>query len=176
MELVVDTNVPVVANGRSEQASPECVSKCAVRLSQLMCKGKLVLDDGRRILKEYMANLKSVGQPGPGDVFLKWVLTNYSNRERCDLVQITPRDSSEGDFEEFPLNIALADFDKTDRKFVAVALAHSARPPILQAVDTEWWKVRESLADAGVTVDFLCEKDIRAILRKKGEPRRADSN
>jgi len=170
MELVVDTNVPVVANGRSEQASPECVSKCAVRLSQLMCKGKLVLDDGRRILREYMANLRSVGQPGPGDAFLKWVLTNYSNPERCNSVRITPKDSSETDFEQFPPSTALVDFDKTDRKFVAVALAHPARPPILQAVDTEWWKMRESLADAGVTVDFLCEKDIRAILQRKGEP------
>ncbi len=174
MELVVDTNVPVVANGRSEQASPECVSKCTVRLSQflsqLMCKGKLVLDDGRRILKEYMANLRSAGQPGPGDAFLKWVRTNYSNPERCNLVQITPKDSSETDFEQFPPDTALADFDKTDRKFVAVALAHHEKPAILQAVDTKWWEVKESLVEAGVTVDFLCEKDIRAILQKKRVP------
>ena len=170
MELVVDTNVAVVANGMSEQASPECVSKCAVRLSQLMRKGKLVLDDGRRILKEYMANLRSAGQPGPGDAFLKWVRTNYSNPERCNLVQITPKDSSETDFEQFPPDTALADFDKTDRKFVAVALAHHEKPAILQAVDTKWWEVKESLVEAGVTVDFLCEKDIRAILQKKRVP------
>lgn len=167
MELVVDTNVPVVANGRSEQASPECVSKCAVRLRELMYKGKLVLDDGRRILKEYMANLRSTGQPGPGDAFLKWVLTNYSNPERCSLVHITPKDSSETDFEQFPPHIALVNFDKSDRKFVAVALARCEKPPILQAVDTKWWKVKEALAEADVTVDFLCKKDIMSILKKK---------
>ncbi len=170
MELVVDTNVPVVANGRSEQASPKCVSRCTVRLNQLMCSGKLVLDDSRRILKEYMANLRSAGQPGPGDAFLKWVHTNYSNPDRCDLVEITPRDASETDFEQFPPDAALADFDKTDRKFVAVALAHREQPPILQAVDTRWWELKEALIAAGVTVDFLCEENIRAVLQGKREP------
>lgn len=167
MRIVVDTNVPVVANGKSEQASPKCVRNCAVRLRQLTKKGKLVLDDRWLILREYMANLRSSGQPGSGDAFLKWVLSNYRNPRFCELVQITPKDSSETDFEEFPSDPALSNFDATDKKFVAVALAHPDKPPILQAVDTEWWEMREPLGVAGITIDFLCENDIRSILQQK---------
>ena len=169
MTVVVDTNVPVVANGRSEQASPECVKNCAVRLRQVTTKGKLILDNRWLILKEYMTHLKPSGQPGSGDAFLKWVLTNYRNPDFCELVRITPKNSSETDFEEFPSDPALNNFDTTDKKFIAVALAHPDKPPILQAVDTEWWKMKEPLGVAGVTIDFLCEKDIKLLLRKKSK-------
>lgn len=168
MRVVVDTNVPVVANGRSEQASPECVRSCAVRLRELTKKGILVLDDRWIILKEYMANLRSSGQPGSGDAFLKWVLTNYRNPNFCELVNITPKDSSETDFEEFPCDPALENFDPTDKKFVAVAVAHPGRPPILEAVDVEWWQMRQTLSAAGVSVDFLCKDDLEKMVRTKG--------
>ena len=169
MRVVVDTNVPVVANGKSEQASPKCVKNCAVRLRKLTQKDKLVLDDSWLIIKEYMANLRSSGQPGSGDAFLKWVLSNYSNPKLCELVQITPKNSAEMDFEEFPSDSALENFHSTDKKFVAVALAHPDKPPILQAVDTEWWKMREELGLAGITIDFLCENDIKLILKQRGD-------
>jgi len=169
MRVVVDTNVPVVANGKSEQASPKCVKNCAVRLRKLTQKDKLVLDDSWLIIKEYMANLRSSGQPGSGDAFLKWVLSNYSNPKFCELVQITPKNSAEMDFEEFPSDSALENFHSTDKKFVAVALAHPDKPPILQAVDTEWWKMREALGLAGITIDFLCENDIKLILKQRGD-------
>ena len=60
--VVVDTNVPVVANGESEQASPNCIQTCAERLGEIM-RGemKLVLDDKWIILGEYMQNLRSSG-------------------------------------------------------------------------------------------------------------------
>jgi hypothetical protein len=169
MKSVVDTNVPVVANGRSIQASPECVRTCVDRLEELTRKGQLVLDDKWLILKEYMAHLGCTGQPGVGDVFLKWVLTNRCNLKLCVQVAITPKNSGETDFEEFPSDPALKDFDLMDRKFVAVAAAHPEKPPILQAVDTKWWKMKEPLCRAGITVDFLCEEDIRSILHRKSK-------
>ena len=169
MKSVVDTNVPVVANGSSEQASPECVKTCAVRLGELTRKGQLVLDDKWLILKEYMANLRSSGQPGVGDAFLNWVLTNRCNPKLCEQVAITPRNSGETDFEEFPSDPELDDFDPEDRKFVAVAAAHPDKPPILQAVDTKWWEMKEPLRKAGIIVGFLCEKDIRSILHRKSK-------
>jgi len=167
MKCVVDTNVPVVANGRSEQASPECIRACAVRLRELTHSDKLILDDGWRILKEYKRRLISEGQPGPGDAFLKWVLTNYRNPDRCELVTLTPKDSSETDFEEFPSDPELKNFDPDDRKFIAVAVAHPNRPRILQATDAEWWEMRDALKKAGVTIDFICEEDIKAISRQR---------
>ena len=36
MVVIVDTNVVVVANGRSEQASSDCVHTCGERLEEIM--------------------------------------------------------------------------------------------------------------------------------------------
>jgi len=150
MKLIVDTNVAVVANGRrqSPQASPSCVLTCVGRLRDLQLRHTLVLDDGWRILREYLRELSSIGQPGVGDAFLKWVLTNQTNPRRCEQVHITPRDATQpdGEFCEFPADPALDGFDLSDRKFVAVAVAHAEHPPILNAVDTDWWPCCAALA------------------------------
>jgi len=50
----------------------------------------------------------------------------------------------------------LARFDRSDRKFVAVALASQLNPNVLNATDTDWWHYRECLAKHGVRVVFLC--------------------
>ena len=163
MRVVVDTNVAVVANGKSEQASDQCVDSCAERLEQIMYGGvKLVLDDDWRILDEYMRNLHSRGTD-VGDRFLGWVLRSWKNPKRCELVPITPVDDSETEFEEFPDDPALEDFDPDDRKFIAVALAHPQKPPILQAWDRQWWDFRDALHRSGVTVEFICEADIQGL-------------
>jgi len=145
MKVIIDTNVPVVANGNSPQASPECVRNCARRLNEVTQHGKLVLDDKWLILQEYQNNLRSTGQPGVGDAFLKWVLTNYANPQRCEIVRITPKDYDQTDFQEFPDDPELEGFDRNDRKFVTVAISHPDRPPILQAVDVQWWQMRVAL-------------------------------
>lgn len=167
MKVIVDTNVPLVANGKADQASEDCVETCIDRLMQIT-EGdvKLVLDDDRRIMGEYRNKLDPGGFPGVGDAFLKWVEINWTNSQRCDLVSITPIDDSETDFQEFPTDPTLTDFDPDDRKFIAVALAHSEKPPILQAVDSAWWTYRDALRQNGVTVDFICEDDIRSILNQ----------
>jgi len=178
MEVVVDTNVGMVANGVMGDASRECVITCARRLGALMNSDRLVLDDSRRILREYMSNLRPSGQPGVGTAFLRWVLTNLHNPERCRLVAITPRED-ERDFEEFPRDAALAHFDLSDRKFVAASVAANGPIPILQAVDSAWWRLRESLRTNGIVVEFLCPADIRRFAGRRVErvspraPRRA---
>ena len=164
--VVVDTNVAKVANGRKEspQASPNCVNTCINRLEEIIRgEEKLVLDNGWIILREYMDNLRSSGEPGAGDRFLSWVLHNWTNSERCDLISITPVDGSENEFEEFPDDPALDGFDPADRKFIAVAVAHLERPAILQAVDSQWWDFRDALRENGVTVKFICEDDIQRL-------------
>ena len=64
----------------------------------------------------------------------------------------------------FPRDPDLTNFDPADRKFIAVALVHADKPTILQAVDSKWWNYRETLKQNGVTIDFICEDDIRSIL------------
>ena len=159
--VVVDTNVVVVANGRSEQASSDCVETCGERLEEIMRGEKtLVLDNRWIILREYMQNLRSNGAD-VGDRFLGWILVNKD--DRCDLVSITSVDGSDNEFEEFPPDPALKDFDPADRKFVAVALAHSERPPILQAVDSQWWDFRDAFRRNDIIVEFICEEDIQRL-------------
>jgi len=127
---------------------------------------RLVLDDHWLIIREYQRNLRSEGQPGFGDAFLKWVLTNRTNSARCEFVSITPTDNYETDFVEFPRDPDLMRFDPSDRKFVAVALTHSQRPTILQAVDAKWWQAKEPLCRNGISVEFLCEDDVLRLLRE----------
>ena len=161
MAVIVDTNVVVVANGRSEQASSDCVETCGERLEQIMHGDvKLVLDNRWIILLEYMQNLRSNGAD-VGDRFLGWILANKD--DRCDWVSITPVDGSENAFEEFPDDPALDGFDPDDRKFIAVACAHLESPPILQAVDSQWWDFRDAFRENGVTVEFICEDDIQRL-------------
>ena len=165
MTVVVDTNVVVVANGRSQQASATCVLTCSERLQQIINgEVKLALDDGRRILNEYMRNLQT-GGIDIGDRFLRWLLTNKDSV--CDFVSITPIDGSDYEFNEFPTDTELTNFDPADRKFIAVALAHPDNPTILQAVDSKWWNYRDILIQNGVVIDFICEKDILLILENE---------
>ncbi len=157
MMVVVDTNVAVTANGRSlpNGVSASCVAACARRLQTIRQNGVVVLDDGWRILREYKANIAESGQPGVGDAWLKWLLTNLANPQRCQIVKITPVDAPQM-FAEFPADPALEHFDSSDRKFVAVSRAHPARPAVLNATDSDWQIQRRALARHGVTVEFLC--------------------
>jgi len=158
MKVIVDTNVPVVANKAAPQASAVCVTMCVRRLRDIQQNHTLVLDDGWHILREYQANLSSSGQPGVGDAFLKWVLTNRSNPHRCEQVCITPTgtDLPPGRFVEFPVTPDLAGFDPEDCKFVAVAVAHPEHPPVLNAVDPDWWQYRHALEQISISIEFLC--------------------
>lgn len=160
---IIDTNVPLVANGHSDQASRPCALACQQLIAEFSADRRvLVIDSGWRIIQEYRHRLNQSGQPGIGDAFLKWVLTNQANPRRCEQVPITP--SADGrDFAEFPDDPALAGFDRSDRKFVAVSRAHPTHPPIFNAVDTDWLHHHDALAAHGVIVEQLCIDDLRRL-------------
>ncbi len=159
MKLIVDTNVPVVANGRkSEHASSRCMNTCITELRDIQRNHTLVLDQGWLVLREYLRNLSSTGRPGGGDEFMLWVLQNRNNPLHCEFVTITPLSGSDdgNDFAEFPTDLALTNFDRADRKFVAISLAHPEKPLILNATDTDWWHHLFVLEKHGVPIKFLC--------------------
>lgn len=155
---VVDTNVLIVANAddRASQASPACVRAGVAALRDIQAGGRLVLDAGWLIIGEYRKQVSPSGQPGVGDAFLKWALTNRMNPIACELVRVTPRGTAPDDFEEFPSDARLERFDRADRKFVAAARASAHEPPVLNATDTDWWTHRAALEHYGVHVAFLC--------------------
>ena len=164
MMVIVDTNVARLANGEWGKDFKECEESCINWLERIMQgEMKLVLDADWIILGEYSRNLSESGKPGAGDRFFVWSLRNRTNTEQCELVPITPVANLENEFEEFPSDPALEDFDPDDRKFVAVALAHPAKPPILEAMDKQWWELRNALRRNGVTVEFICEDDIQRL-------------
>ena len=155
-EVVVDTNVALVANGKTEQAEQSCVSTCTDKLRQII-EGKkyiVLLDDKCLILQEYQNKLCFSGQPGPGDAFFKWLWDNQAVESHCRVVPVTPHEDQ--GFEEFPGDPSLSSFDQDDRKFVAVALASGSSPWVLNASDPGWWRHREALREHGVAVVFLC--------------------
>ncbi|MDQ2732367.1 MAG: hypothetical protein M3Y56_11975 [Armatimonadota bacterium] len=137
--FVIDTNVLVVANGGHE-VSDDCLRRCLNALSNSR-EGIVVVDNQFQILKEYRKHAHDTGQPGVGDAFLKWLLRNQANPDHCEQVPLTA--SGLGNYLEFPSDPALDGFDKSDRKFVAVALTSEHGPEIQNAVDTDWWKFRD---------------------------------
>ena len=173
--VILDTNVIVIANGMSPQASFNCVRRCRERLDQIL-KGseKVALDYEQHILREYRRNLREGGrlQRRRGDLFLQWLKQNQWNPEKCSLVHITSLEGSVTDFVEFPNeDELLRNFHKKDRKFIAVALAHQRdageTPTILLAIDRGWLQFTDALANHRISVDLICEEDI-LHLRQEG--------
>lgn len=158
--VVIDTNVLIAANGRDcPQATPACRIACVQQLQHTKTEASLVLDDRFRILNEYKNKVSPSGQPGVGDAFLKWILTNWTNSTHCHQVSITP--TPDGSFKEFPSSPDLQGFDPSDRKFVATALSHPDCPAILNAVDSDWKQFGPALAAAGVKVEQLCPQILK---------------
>ncbi len=153
--VVIDTNVGIVSNGKHDKASVDCIAAC-IRALDGARAGVVVIDDAMRIMDEYRRHLSPKGQPGAGDAFFKWLWDNQGNTARCRQVTITPIGGSSSDFAEYPMDPALATFDPSDRKFIAVARASGLDPDILQATDSKWWQLRDDFQRCGLKVEFLC--------------------
>jgi hypothetical protein len=157
-KCLLDTNVPKTANLAAAPAEIpteliSCVSVCVDVVYQIVRRGGLVLDAGDEIFDEYRRQLRMEGQPGVGDQFMKWVHDNRWTFPVADRVTITRKGDS---YVEFPDHPDLAQFDNSDRKFIAVSNAHPDKPPVLQATDSKWWGWKDALAEVGIAVHFLC--------------------
>ena len=165
MTFIVDTNVILVANRQHPGVGDGCISSCVKQLQSIMASGRIALDSNFEIISEYLNKTQPNKCKGPGDVFLKWALQNNANTGRCDRIDLNSH--PERGYESFPDDERLSKFDLPDRKFVAVAAAHEAHPPILQAADSKWLGWAPALSDHGIQVDFLCPADIQRFHDKK---------
>jgi hypothetical protein len=157
MAVVVDSNVAYVASRLHDKADDACINECVKRLRDVQVAGGLLIDDKGLILLEYTKKLGYSGQPGAGHAFVKWAHDHQAIPAKVRQVAITPRsDAGWRRYDEFPDRSDLSTFDKSDQKFVAVALASGTNPPILNAVDSDWCNHRGVLESAGVTVELLC--------------------
>lgn len=170
--VIVDTNVIVIANDTDDERA-DCKDRCQDRLEQIFDQPeKVVIDDRRRILGEYEDNVNpNALKKGIGDLFVKTLLQNLKNPEICTIVSITPLAGNGTDFEEFPDDPALSDFDPDDRKFIAVAVAHESvyqqKATLLQASDSQWYGFRETFLRNGLEVEFICEAYIRYLYERR---------
>lgn len=166
---VVDTNVAKIANlatkpDPSSDVPDECVVKCIEAVEHVIKKKALVIDAEDDIFDEYRQQLSMKGQPGVGDMFMKWVHDNRWSLPDTRRVQITKNSES---YEEFPEHNDLSNFDKSDRKFVAVSNAHQNKPNILQATDSKWWGWKDALQECDITIQFVCAEYIQAKYQEK---------
>lgn len=162
---VVDTNVILVANGQHADVSPECVINCLRALERVKNSGKLVLDEGFLIIREYQNKTQPKNGNRPGDAFVKWALNNRCNSKHVD--QVTLLEHDERGFESFPDDPELKNFDTPDRKFVAASGAHPDKPTIAQAADSKWLDWAPALKRHGIEVEFLCQTDIQRFYKRK---------
>ena len=167
LRCVVDTNVATTANRMNPGAPATCVAASARALQDVMKRGHLFLDQGRKIVEEYWRHLHAKGEPGPGDAFFRWVLQEEWVGARVTRVPITAKSSDPDDFEELPSRPGGGSYDPSDRKFLAVSAAHAEHPPILQAFDSKWVGWQADLAKTGVRIHFLCPAEIKAKYAEK---------
>ena len=153
---VVDTNVPVVANGRDDDGgnpvSPLCRISAIKFLMELHASGKMLMDTQGEIQSEYRRHLNPSGQPGVGDRFYQSILQRAKNVEWVDL----PKDAG-GDYIDLPTEIVVAGFDPSDRKFAALSVKEGA--PVVNATDSDWANDKELLEGNGIQIRFLCGFD-----------------
>ena len=148
--FVVDTNVAIAANGRGTHADIPCQLTCVRKLNSLVAQETVAIDDGNLILDEYRKRLNFSGGPGVGDVFFKHVFNHQYQDCRVRRIRVTPTGDDRRGFEELPENA----FDRSDRKFLAVAVAADA--VVLNATDSDWGEQQALMDGLGVKVDELC--------------------
>lgn len=164
-DVVVDTNVLLVAEQLHQDVSEECVLACVKRLQDIMQRDTVVVDDEYRVLNEYQHRIDLKRGTGPGTKFLKWLLQRQSNAKHVAWTHLS--EHAEDCFHEFPVAELETKFDRSDRKFPAVANAHPSKPAILQAADCKWLKWWPELTAAGIHVEFLCPDDVCRFYHKK---------
>ena len=170
-KYLVDTNVPKTANlatypDRDSEIPDKCILGCIEVIEHVIKNRALVIDSGDEIYNEYRSNLSMRGQPGVGDRFMKWVHDNRWTFPDTQRVEI----KKEGDsYCEFPSHEGLVNFDRSDRKFIAIANAHppSKKPPIFQATDSKWWGWKDALEEIGISVYFICQEYIERKYQEK---------
>jgi hypothetical protein len=155
---VVDTNVPIVANGRPEPQdnrppSLDCRIAAVAFLQTILTSGTVIVDLAGAIQAEYRNLLNASGQPGVGDRFYQEVL--HSSPQMIERVELPTRD--DGEYADLPQGIIDANFDRGDRKFAALAKLVDA--PVANAIDGDWLNHRAILEDNGIHVQFVCGCD-----------------
>ena len=150
MNSVIDTNVLIVANEKSAQASIDCQLAC-IELIAKRTDLTFILDKEGLIMNEYEKHCSYQGAPGVGDMFFKYLYDNqYVPTSSVNLVTITPINDETRSFDELPAN----NLDPSDRKLLATALVANAE--VVNATDSDWAEQQNLMLQLNITVRQLC--------------------
>ncbi len=126
-DVIVDTNVAVVANRQSSNVVDGCVDACTQFLSKVLTDHVVLIDNGDEISAEYAKALRVSRPNGLGALFLRHIFNHQYSSKRVRRVDLGK--GEHGDFDDFPSVPELADFDLDDRKFAALAKNTGQRCP-----------------------------------------------
>ena len=164
--VVLDTNVALVAaNTFNDMTMCDdtglkiwCVNKLSLIINGKM---RIALDLDHEILKDYQ---RTLSETQLGASFIKWLWQNLWTGPYVDIGEVHKNGTS---YDEFPNDPKLADFDLSDRKFVAVSVAHKGKPPVLEATDGKWWKWAIALKRYGIRVEFGDSGFVKRLCQNK---------
>lgn len=154
---IIDTNIIVSANKKAIHLSENQNLKSSSFLQDIYQNESdcISVDSFGLIFKEYFRYSNRSGQPGIGDAFAKWLWLNQYNNLFCEQVCITPLDNYHMDFLEFPHVDSLKNFDKSDKKFVAVAISSHNSPEICNSCDSDWKKYELELKKYNIKIHYI---------------------
>jgi len=162
---IMDTNVAKVADfDDSPQASLECQKRCYQFVEDIVINKKirLILDTRWAVMGEYHDVIKKKG--GIGEQLIRLLASTIGSEEYSLLLPITPQNGHDEGYAEFPNHDErLADFDRRDRKWIALARVYIQKypdqpsPPIKQATDDKWHAFEAFFKDYGILIDWVCE-------------------
>jgi len=154
-DVIIDTNVAVVANRQNPEVCENCIDACIKFLIAAQADCVVLLDSGDEIRKEYADALHQRRPFELGTQFLIYVYQNQFNTARVRRIDLA-KDAA-GAFVAFPNSPDLIGFDDDDRKFAA--LARNTGTPVTNATDSDWANFRAALLANGIEVNFLCGCD-----------------
>ena len=170
----MDTNVPIVANGRPDPRnnrapSVDCRIASVTFLQEVLTSGKVLVDLAGEIEAEYHKHLNPKGQPGVGDRFYQEVLNSAPRLiERIELPK-----RNDGEYADLPQALIDVNFDPGDRKFAALGVREKA--PVINATDSDWLIHHATLKSNGIHVEFLCGRDNMKWFTTSGRKRKRSS-
>ena len=158
---VLDTNVLAVANKKADHVSNNCIFESQKLLNGIVQHVKKVsIDNQMLILNEYKNYANFSGQPNVGDIFFKWLFSNFGNTNICEIVPITLTNAEDILFQEIPNNLeGLERFDRADQKFLAVAFGSQYNVEIFEAADTDWNVLPQTMDkrdDKSIRIQHIC--------------------
>ncbi|MDA5630772.1 MULTISPECIES: hypothetical protein [Agrobacterium] len=155
MEVIIDTNVAMVANHQNDDVQQTCQDACTFFLTDVKNNHIVLMDSGDEIRSEYAGALQQSRPYQLGAQFLIHLYQNQWNPKRVRIVDLAKTPA--GEFADFPTATDLANFDPSDRKFAA--MSRNTGVAVTNAIDSDWADSLVALNANGIAVNFLCGCD-----------------